>query len=65
MEKLNELFDTLKADWTAFETNHAEFVAKGNKAAAGRSRKAIQALKKSVTAYKKESVATVKQAKQA
>jgi hypothetical protein len=50
----------LKANWTAFEAEHNSFVAKGNKAAGGRARKAIQALKKDVTAYKQESVASTK-----
>ena len=60
MEKLQELFDSLKANWTAFEAEHKAFVAKGNKAAGGRARKSIQALKKDVTAYKQESVASTK-----
>jgi hypothetical protein len=60
MEKLQELFDSLKANWTAFEAEHNAFVAKGNKAASGRARKAIQALKKDVTDYKKASVEATK-----
>lgn len=49
--------DTL---WKEFEANHAVFEEKGNKAAAARARKAINELKKHVTAYKQASVEQVK-----
>ena len=61
--KVNELFDALKAHWSEFETQHSIFAAKENKAASARARKAIQALKKLVTEYKKCSVEAVKSAK--
>lgn len=58
---------TLKADmenlWKEFSENHAIYETKGNKAAAGRARKAINELKKHVTAYKKASVEHVKAGK--
>lgn len=57
---MKESFDTMKQLWETFETNHNEFVAKGNKAAAGRARKAINELKKHVTPYKKASMEEVK-----
>ena len=57
MEKtVSELFDDMKALWAEFESNHQVFAEKGNKAAAGRARKAINELKKHVTGYKKASV---------
>jgi hypothetical protein len=64
MEQLQEQFNSLKALWTEFEANHAEFVAKGNKKAAGRARNAVQGLKNGVTEYKKSSVALTKPVKQ-
>jgi hypothetical protein len=57
---LQELFDSLKANWNEFETEHSTFTAKGNKAAAARARKAIQLLKSGITAYKQASVAETK-----
>ena len=58
---------TIKADmenlWKEFSENHAIYETKGNKAAAGRARKAINELKKHVTAYKKASVEHVKAGK--
>ena len=60
MEEVQELFATMQANWTAFETEHAAFSVKGNKAAGARARKAIQALKASVTKYKQASVASTK-----
>jgi len=43
--------------------NHAIYEEKGNKAAAARARKAINEMKKHVTAYKKASVDHVKAGK--
>lgn len=58
---------SIKADmenlWKEFSENHAIYETKGNKAAAGRARKAINELKKHVTAYKKASVEHVKAGK--
>jgi len=57
----------IKADIDAliaeFNSNHAIFESKGNKAAATRARKAINEIKKLVTAYKKASVEHVKASK--
>ena len=58
--KLDELFNELKSHWTAFETEHVAFTAKGNKAAGARARKAIMEIKKLVTDYKKVSVDSTK-----
>jgi hypothetical protein len=61
MEKtVFELFNEMKPLWAEFESNHQVFEEKGNKAAAGRARKAINELKKHVTLYKKASVAAGK-----
>jgi len=61
MEKtVFELFNEMKSLWAEFESNHQVFEEKGNKAAAGRARKAINELKKHVTLYKKASVAAGK-----
>ena len=60
MSVVNELFNTIQEHYTEFEANHLEFVEKGNKAAAGRARKAIGEIKKLVTEYRKESVASTK-----
>lgn len=49
--------------WKEFNDNHAIYETKGNKAAAGRARKAINEIKKHVTAYKKASVEHVKTTK--
>jgi hypothetical protein len=58
---------TIKAEmenlWKEFSENHAIYETKGNKAAAGRARKAINELKKHVTAYKKASVEQIKAGK--
>ncbi len=43
-----------------FKSNHETFTEKGNKAAGGRARKAIGEIKKLVTEYRKESVASTK-----
>lgn len=49
--------------WKEYSENHAIYADKGNKAAAARARKAINEMKKHVTAYKKASVEHVKAAK--
>ena len=56
----NEIYDSLKELWEDFESNHNVFIEKGNKAAAGRARKAIGEIKKLVTEYRKSSVAECK-----
>jgi hypothetical protein len=60
MEQVTKMFDEMKTLWTEFETNHSIYVEKKNKAAAGRARKAINEMKKLVTKYKQESVASAK-----
>jgi len=60
LESLKTNLDTL---WAQFTENHAIFADKGNKAAAARARKAINELKKHITAYKKASVETTKAVK--
>jgi len=57
---MNDLFTQMKTLWDTFEANHNDYSTKKNKAAAGRARKAINELKKHVTAYKKASVEEVK-----
>lgn len=57
---MNDLFTTMKTLWDTFEANHNEYGTKKNKAAAARARKAINELKKHVTAYKKASMEEVK-----
>ena len=55
-----EIYDSIKELWEDFDSNHNVFVEKGNKAAAGRARKAIGEIKKLVTEYRKSSVAECK-----
>jgi hypothetical protein len=55
-----EIYTEMESLWDTFKANHATFVEKENKAAAGRARKAINELKKHVTAYKKASVESTK-----
>jgi hypothetical protein len=55
-----ELYTEMESLWETFKSNHATFAEKENKAAAGRARKAINELKKYVTAYKKASVESTK-----
>ena len=57
---MNELFSQMEQLWNEFSSNHQEFIAKGNKAAAGRARVAIGEIKKKVTDYRKLSVDEVK-----
>ena len=56
----NEIYDSLKELWEDFDSNHNVFIEKGNKAAAGRARKAIGENKNLVTEYRKSSVAECK-----
>jgi hypothetical protein len=58
-----EIYADLENLWKEFSENHAVYADKGNKAAAGRARKAINEFKKHVTAYKKASVDSAKAAK--
>ena len=58
-----ETFKAMEALWKEFSENHAVYETKSNKAAAGRARKAINELKKHVTAYKKASVEHAKASK--
>ena len=60
MAKVNELFNTIQEHYQDFEENHLVYTEKGTKAAAGRARKAIGEIKKLVTEYRKESVASCK-----
>jgi hypothetical protein len=64
MEKtVFEIKTELDTLWKEFTENHSIYEVKGNKAAAGRARKAINEIKKHVTAYKKASVDHVKATK--
>ena len=58
-----EIKNEMETLWKDFSENHAIYEEKGNKAAAARARKAINEIKKHVTAYKKASVEHVKAAK--
>jgi hypothetical protein len=51
-----ESFSELNQHIQTFLEQHAKFEEKGNKAAAGRARKALGEVKKLVTVYRKESV---------
>ena len=51
--EINDLFES-------FQENHRSFDEKGNKAAAGRARKAIGSIKKLVTEYRQASVSESK-----
>ena len=55
-----DIYTEMEQLWETFKANHATFVEKENKSAAGRARKAINELKKHVTAYKKASVESTK-----
>ena len=55
------LFTEISNLFDEFSANHDTYKEKGNKAAAGRARKAIGEIKKLVTEYRKESVASTKQ----
>ena len=61
MARVDELFTEISNHFDEFKANHETFNEKGNKAAAGRARKAIGEIKKLVTEYRKESVASTKQ----
>jgi|TARA_B100000073_G_scaffold234907_1_gene196434 hypothetical protein len=60
MARVDELFTEISNLFNEFTANHETYVEKGNKAAAGRARKAIGEVKKLVTEYRKESVASTK-----
>ena len=51
-----EIYAEIENLYKEFSENNAIYATKSNKAAAGRARKAINELKKHVTAYKKASV---------
>jgi hypothetical protein len=55
-----EIYTEMEVLWESFKANHAIYAEKENKSAAGRARKAINELKKHVTAYKKASVESTK-----
>ena len=55
-----EKYAAMEVIWNDFKSNHNTYSEKGNKAAAGRARKAINELKKHITAYKQASVEHVK-----
>ena len=57
---VDELFTEITNYFDEFKSNHETFTEKGNKAAGGRARKAIGEIKKLVTEYRKESVASTK-----
>ena len=57
---MQDIYNQIKDLYDTFEENHEVFVTKGNKAAAGRARKAIGSIKKLVTEYRKASVAASK-----
>ena len=56
MAKTDRVYDELNELWEQFQENHRSYDEKGNKAAAGRARKAIGAIKKLVTEYRQASV---------
>ena len=60
MAKVDELFTEISNHFDEFKANHETYSEKGTKAAAGRARKAIGEIKKLVTEYRKESVASTK-----
>ena len=61
MARLADLYELIQGHYSEFTENHEDFVLKGNKSAEGRARKAIGEIKKLVTEYRKESVASTKQ----
>ena len=56
MARVDELFTEISNHFAEFSANHETYNEKGNKAAAGRARKAIGEIKKLVTEYRKASV---------
>ena len=60
MAKTDRVYDELNELWEQFQENHRKFDEKGNKAAAGRARKAIGGIKKLVTEYRQASVSESK-----
>ncbi len=55
-----DLYNEMNELWEQFQENHRAHSEKGNKAAAGRARKAIGEIKKLVTEYRKVSVSECK-----
>ena len=60
MAKTDRVYSELNELWEQFQENHRSFDEKGNKAAAGRARKAIGGIKKLVTEYRQASVSESK-----
>ena len=60
MAKTDRVYGELNELWEQFQENHRAFDEKGNKAAAGRARKAIGGIKKLVTEYRQASVSETK-----
>ena len=56
MSKTEQLFSEMNELFDDFKNNHESFKEKGVKAAAQRARKAIGAIKKLITEYRKASV---------
>lgn len=65
MDELKKLYEEIKAAYTEFDEGHQAFVEKQNKSGAARARKAVGAIKKICTAYRKSSVELVKALKKA
>jgi len=55
-----QLFETMKEHWLAFEENHVRFTEKGTKAAGVRARKSINELKKLSSKYRSTQLAESK-----
>ena len=49
-----ELFTEMETHWNEFNDNHSKFIEKGNRAAATRARKALQAIAVAVKERRKE-----------
>jgi hypothetical protein len=60
MARVDDIFTEITNLFEEFRANHETYTEKGNKAAGGRARKAIGEIKKLVTEYRKESVASTK-----
>jgi hypothetical protein len=58
-----EIKSEIETLWNTFNTNHEDFKTTGTKKYAAAARKAINELKKLVTAYKKASMVEVKSGK--
>lgn len=59
-DRLVELGNEVVSLFEEFKSNHDKNIEKGNAAAGGRARKALGEIKKLVTEYRKESVASAK-----